>query len=75
MSTEGTSASSSVKVHGCSNTLHWSWKDMSELVWIGNSPDSIFMHLVEEYVMRSYRYTSVKSHCKVVPHVYIGLYR
>ena len=48
---------------------------MSELVWMGNSPDSIFMHLVEEYVMRPCRYTLVKSHCKVVPNIYIGLYR
>ena len=76
MSTEETSASSSVKVvHWCSNTLNWSWKDMCELVWMGNSPDSIFMHLVEEYMMRSCRYTTVKSHCKVVPHIYIELYR
>ena len=42
---------------------------------MGNSPDSIFMHLVEEYVMRSCRYTTVKHHCKVVPNVYIGLYQ
>ena len=48
---------------------------MSELVLMGNSADSIFMHLVEEYVMRSCRYTAVQSHCKVVPNVYIGLYR
>ena len=48
---------------------------MSELVWMGNSADRIFMHLVEEYVMRSCRYTTVKSHCKVAPNVYIGLYR
>ena len=76
MSTEGTSASSSLKVvHWCSNTLCWCWKDMSELVWMGNSPNSIFMHLVEEYVMRPCRYTAVQSHCKVVPNVYIGLYR
>ena len=76
MSTEETSASSSLKVvHWCSNTLDCTWKDMSELVWMGNSPDSIFMHLVEEYVMRSCRYTTVKSHGKVVPNVYIGLYR
>ena len=76
MSTEKTSASSSLKVvHWCSNTLDWSWKDTSELVWMGNSPNSIFMHLVEEYVMWSCRYTTVKSHCKVVPNVYIGLYR
>ena len=34
---------------------------MSELVWIGNSPDSISMHLVQEYVMRSCRYTTVNS--------------
>ena len=39
---------------------------------MGNSADSIFMHLMEEYVMRSYRYTTLKSHCKVVPNVYIG---
>ena len=48
---------------------------MSELVWMGNSPAGIFMHLVEEYVMRSCRYTTVKSHCKVVVNVYIGLHR
>ena len=48
---------------------------MSQLVWMGNSPHSIFMHLVEEYVMRSCRYTTVKSHCKEVPIIYIGLYR
>ena len=48
---------------------------MSELVWMGNSPDNIFMHLVEEYVMRPCRYTVVQSHCKVVPNIYIGLYR
>ena len=59
----------------CSNTLDWSWKGMNELVWMGNSPDSIFLHLVEEYVMRWCRYTTVKSPCKVVPNVYIGLYR
>ena len=76
VSTEETSASSSLTVvHWCSNTLYWPWKDMSELVWMGNSPDSIFMHLVEEYVMRSCRYTPVKTHCKVVPYVYIGPYR
>ena len=76
MSTEEISASSSLKVvHWCSNKLNCSWKEMSELVWMGNSPDSIFMYLVEEYVMRLCRYTTVKSHCKVVPNVYIGLYR
>ena len=48
---------------------------MSELMLMGNSPDSIFMHLVEEYVMRSCRYTTVKCHCQVVPNVYIWLYR
>ena len=54
MSTEKTSESSSFKVVClCSNTLDWSWKDMSELLWMGSSPDSIFMHLVEKYVMRS----------------------
>ena len=41
----------------------------------GNSLDSIFMHLVEECVMRLCRYTTVKSHCNVVPNVHIGLYR
>ena len=76
VSTEEKSASSSLKVvHWCSNILDCSWKDMSELVWMGNSADSIFMHLVEEYVMRSCRYTNVKSHCKVFPNVYVGLYR
>ena len=48
---------------------------MSELVWMANSADSIFMHLVEEYVIWSCRYITVKSHCKVVPNVYIGLNR
>ena len=68
--------SSSLKVvPWCSNTLDFSWKDMSELVWMGNSPDSIFMHSVEEYVMRSCRYTILKSHYQVVPNVYIELYR
>ena len=76
MSKEETSARSSLKVvHWCSNILDCSWKDMIELVWMGNSPDSIFMHLVAEYVMRSCRYTTVKHQCKVVPNVYIGLYR
>ena len=76
VSTEETSGSSSLKVvHWCINKLDQSWKDMSELVWMGNSPNSIFMHLVEEYVMRSCRYPTVKSHCKVVPNVYIGMYR
>ena len=76
VSTEETSESSSLEVaHLCSNKLYWSWKHMSELVWMGNSPDSIFMHLVEEYVMRSCRYTTVKSHWKVVPSVYIGMHR
>ena len=71
-----TSESSSFKVVcWSSNTLDWSLKDMSELVWMGNSPDSIFIHLVAEYVIRSCRYTIVKHHCKVVPNVYIGLYR
>ena len=48
---------------------------MSELVLMDNSADSIFIHLVEEYVMRSCRYTTVKNHCKVVPNVYVGPYR
>ena len=75
VSTEETCTSSSLNVvHWCSNILYWSWKDMSELVWMGNSPDSIFIHLVKEYVMMPCRYTLMKSHCKVVPNVYIGLY-
>ena len=75
MSTEETSASSSLKVvHWCSNTLYCSWKDMSELVWMSNSPHSIFMHLVEGYVIRSCSDTTVKSHWEVVLNVYIGLY-
>ena len=58
-----TNESSSLKVvPWCRNTLDSSWKDMSELVWIGNSPDSISICLVHEYVMRSCRYTTVKSH-------------
>ena len=48
---------------------------MSEFVWMGNSADSMYMYVVEEYVMRSCRYTCVRSYCKVVPHVYIELYR
>ena len=76
VSTEESNEISSLKVVPWgSNTLEWLWKDMSELVWMGNSADSIFMHLLEEYVMWSCRYTTVKSHCKVVPNVYIGLYR
>ena len=76
MPTEETSASSSLKVVcWCSNTLDCLWKNMSELVWMGNSPGRILMLLVEEYVMRSCIYTTVKSHCKVVPNVYIGLYK
>ena len=47
---------------------------MSELVWMRNCPDSIFMHLVEGYVIRSCSYTTVKDHWEVVPNVYIGLY-
>ena len=63
VSIEETNESSSLKiVPWCINTLYCLWKDMSALVWIGNSPDSIFMHLVKEYVMRSCRYTTVKSH-------------
>ena len=48
---------------------------MSELVLIGNSPDSICIYLVQEYVVMSCRYTTMKSHLKVVPNVYIGLHR
>ena len=48
---------------------------MSELVSIVNSADNIYMNLVAEYVMRSCRNTTVKSHQKVVPNVYIRLYR
>ena len=52
VSTEESNESSSLKVVlWCSNTLDCLWKDMSELVLMGNSPDSIFMHLVEEYVI------------------------
>ena len=58
----------------CSNILDCSWNDMSEFVWMVNSADSIYMYVVEEYVMRLCRYTCVKSYHKVVPHVYIGLY-
>ena len=75
VSTGETSSSSSLQVvHCCSNTLYWWWKDMSEMIWMGNSPAGIFMHLVEEYVMRSCRYPTVKTHWKVVANVYIGLY-
>ena len=72
---EGNESSSMKVVPWCSNTLEWSWKDISELVWMGNSAYSIFMHMVEEYMMWSCRYTTVKSHCKIVPNVYIGQYR
>ena len=76
VSTEDSNESSSLKVVTWgSNTLYWLWKDMSELVWMRNSAESIFMHLVVGYVTWSCRYTSVQSHCKVVPNVYIGLYR
>ena len=52
MSTGETSSSSSLQVVPWgSNTLDWLWKDMSELVWMGKSADSFFMHLVEGYVM------------------------
>ena len=37
------------------------WKDMSKLVWRGSSPYSISIHLVQEYVMRSCRYTTASS--------------
>ena len=76
VSTEDSTESSSFKVvYWHSNTLDCSWKDMSELISMENSADSIYMHLVEDYVMMSCRYTTVKSHSKVVPNVYIGLYR
>ena len=48
---------------------------MSELVSIVSNADSIYMHLVAEYVMRSCRYKTVKSHWELVPNVYIGLDR
>ena len=35
---------------------------MSELVWSGNSPYRISIHLVHEYVLRSSKYTTVNSH-------------
>ena len=74
--TEESNESSSLKVVPWgSNTLDLLWKDMSALVWMGYSAGSIFMHYVEEYVMWSCRYTTVKSHCKVVPNVYIGQYK
>ena len=75
VSTEESNESSSLKVVPWdSNTLDWLWKDMGELVWMGNSADGIFMHLVEGYVMWSCRHTTVQSHWKVVPNVYIGMY-
>ena len=75
LSTQESNESSCLKVvPSGSNTLDWLWKDMSELVWMGNSADSIFIHLVEGYVMWSCRYTSVQRHCKVSPNIYIGLY-
>ena len=78
VSTEESTESSSFPpfkvIHWCSNTLDCSWNNMSEFVWMGNGADSIYMYVVEEYVMRSCRYTCVKSYHKVVPHVYIGLY-
>ena len=40
----------------CNNTPDWWWKDMSKLVWRENSPYSISLHLVHEYVIRSHRY-------------------
>ena len=56
VSTEESHESSSFKVVClCSNTLECSWKDMSEMVWMGNNADSIFMYLVEGNVMRSCR--------------------
>ena len=45
----------------CTNTPDSWWKDMSKLVWRGNSPYSISIHLVHEYVMRSCRYTAANS--------------
>ena len=57
-----TNESSSLKVvPWCSNTLYCSWKDIGDLVLVGNSPDSISTHLVQEYVVMSCRYTTVKS--------------
>ena len=74
-SEESTESSSFKVIHWCSNTLNCSLKDMSELVSMGNSADSINMLLLEENAMMSCRYTTVQSHCKVVPNVYVGLYR
>ena len=45
VSTEESTESSFFKVvHWCSNTLDCPWKDMSELVWMENSADSIYMY-------------------------------
>ena len=45
--TEESNESSSLKVVPWgSNTLDGLWKDMSELVWMGNRAATIFMHLV-----------------------------
>ena len=38
---ESTESSSFQVVHWCSNPLDCLWKDMHELVWMGNSADSI----------------------------------
>ena len=47
VSTEESTGSSSFNiVHWCSNTLDCLWKDTSELISMGNSADSIYMHLV-----------------------------
>ena len=54
--------SSSLKVVSwCSDTSDWWWKDMSKLVWRENSQYSLSLHLVQEYVIRSCRYTTANS--------------
>ena len=48
----GNESSSLKVVPWCSNTVDCKWKDMSEFVLSENSPYSISIHLVQEYVIR-----------------------
>ena len=48
----------------CSNILDCWWKDMSKLVRGRNSPHSIFIDLVQEYVIKWCMYIFVNSDCK-----------
>ena len=48
----GNESSSLKVVPWCSHTVDCKWKDMSELALSENSPYSICIHLVQEYVMR-----------------------